>query len=669
MTQLKKISLVFFLASVYILNLRQFYSVCGPGQSVEKTPVLLKQRTAFLHPAMFHVDKYAGVETRTINTLPGEHLNRCLQPESVSKPNKPLREPEWDFTIRIESNKTWTNRQHVPVRLFLVDLDDKELKQAIEGRSKWEGLIKIRVPTELRLNTWNKSTANSTVTGSNTFSFIMDRMMDTMKTTQSAFLAHLRVRFFSFSQKHSLPFTADSLIKGLFKLMAKSKLPQRPEQKDKERKKLMPECSCQCRMSDRAKSGRFMSRSCRFELEYVHICDRPAVRKLLNSMRPLGNSKRGLKLQAKSWSVDDTVNRQGQAQRNSMASKHPETISTNGQREHDSSSFWQGLLLFEMHHGETEESNEAHSRPNSQVSVTIVALLLGGRLMQWLILIVTRFLAIKMKMTMTKAPVNLKIFNLYQHLYIAPVTRFLPNVSPDDADALHHIGYRLATLAALPSSCTLSRVKLARAGFFYDLRHNSVVCHSCGISHHVECLSGNGSSTPGHRQQCPMAPSSVVPYFGNIDRPTETDVIDVYPSARSQRRVFTRTSGIPDLLAIGLYLREAFFLQPTAVQGQRRAPAIRRLSHPDYQDPEVRRESFHVQCWRVPSLVRRLSDAGFFAADQDMAFCFCCGYSICCRELVDQSDNSTFDSPLSPHTMRCPYAQALAPVQNARRSM
>ncbi|XP_070189319.1 baculoviral IAP repeat-containing protein 3-like isoform X2 [Littorina saxatilis] len=105
---------------------------------------------------------------------------------------------------------------------------------------------------------------------------------------------------------------------------------------------------------------------------------------------------------------------------------------------------------------------------------------------------------------------------------VAPATSFLPDVTTRDTRRLDHVGYRLASLAALPASCNISRVRLAEAGFHYDPRVNSsaVVCHKCGAAFNVTSDEEQGflsASSPlaFHRSVSPQCPflSSVLEAF------------------------------------------------------------------------------------------------------------------------------------------------------------
>ncbi|KAK7493122.1 hypothetical protein BaRGS_00015643 [Batillaria attramentaria] len=67
---------------------------------------------------------------------------------------------------------------------------------------------------------------------------------------------------------------------------------------------------------------------------------------------------------------------------------------------------------------------------------------------------------------------------------VRPLTRFLPNTTNNPALDLAHVGYRLATLSALPPSVPVSRVKLADAGFYYRRgRGDELICYTCQKRH------------------------------------------------------------------------------------------------------------------------------------------------------------------------------------------
>ena len=71
-----------------------------------------------------------------------------------------------------------------------------------------------------------------------------------------------------------------------------------------------------------------------------------------------------------------------------------------------------------------------------------------------------------------------------QHtMQVSPVTSFLPNPTCDPALDLAHVGYRLATLSALPASVPVSRIKLADAGFYFRGQNDEVRCYSCDARH------------------------------------------------------------------------------------------------------------------------------------------------------------------------------------------
>ena len=66
---------------------------------------------------------------------------------------------------------------------------------------------------------------------------------------------------------------------------------------------------------------------------------------------------------------------------------------------------------------------------------------------------------------------------------VRPVTRFLPDATLDPSRDLAYVGYRLATLSALPPSVNVSRIRLANAGFFSRRQRDEVICYSCGLHH------------------------------------------------------------------------------------------------------------------------------------------------------------------------------------------
>ena len=68
-------------------------------------------------------------------------------------------------------------------------------------------------------------------------------------------------------------------------------------------------------------------------------------------------------------------------------------------------------------------------------------------------------------------------------MQVSPVTSFLPNPTFDPALDLAHVGYRLATLSALPASVPVSRIKLADAGFYFRGQNDEVRCYSCDARH------------------------------------------------------------------------------------------------------------------------------------------------------------------------------------------
>jgi hypothetical protein len=86
--------------------------------------------------------------------------------------------------------------------------------------------------------------------------------------------------------------------------------------------------------------------------------------------------------------------------------------------------------------------------------------------------------------------------------YVVSPASFLPTLGAGEGDGrfLDYKGYRLASLAALPASCRLSRVRLAEAGFHYDPRANAgaVSCHRCGAAYTITSPPGLGNNDYFH---------------------------------------------------------------------------------------------------------------------------------------------------------------------------
>ena len=70
-----------------------------------------------------------------------------------------------------------------------------------------------------------------------------------------------------------------------------------------------------------------------------------------------------------------------------------------------------------------------------------------------------------------------------REVQLAPVTRFLPDATRNPDVDLAHVGYRLATLSALPPSVPVSRIRLADAGFYFRGHGDEVTCYSCRVRH------------------------------------------------------------------------------------------------------------------------------------------------------------------------------------------
>jgi hypothetical protein len=71
----------------------------------------------------------------------------------------------------------------------------------------------------------------------------------------------------------------------------------------------------------------------------------------------------------------------------------------------------------------------------------------------------------------------------HQVIIVSPATRYLPDPTRNPAIDLAHVGYRLATLSALPSSFPVSRIRTADAGFYFLGQSDEVRCYSCGLGH------------------------------------------------------------------------------------------------------------------------------------------------------------------------------------------
>lgn len=84
---------------------------------------------------------------------------------------------------------------------------------------------------------------------------------------------------------------------------------------------------------------------------------------------------------------------------------------------------------------------------------------------------------------------------------IYPATSFLPSLGGacGNREFFDHVGFRLASLAALPPSFNISRVRLAEAGFHYDPRVNtdSVLCHRCGSAYRLSSTSASSVAGDG----------------------------------------------------------------------------------------------------------------------------------------------------------------------------
>lgn len=71
------------------------------------------------------------------------------------------------------------------------------------------------------------------------------------------------------------------------------------------------------------------------------------------------------------------------------------------------------------------------------------------------------------------------LWTLQAIYHVWPVSRFFPDLSTSNFNDMAFLGYRLATLSALPSSVPVSRVKLADAGFYFRGQGDEVQCYRC----------------------------------------------------------------------------------------------------------------------------------------------------------------------------------------------
>ncbi|KAK7477658.1 hypothetical protein BaRGS_00031136 [Batillaria attramentaria] len=88
--------------------------------------------------------------------------------------------------------------------------------------------------------------------------------------------------------------------------------------------------------------------------------------------------------------------------------------------------------------------------------------------------------------------------------HVRPVTRFLPDTTNNPGLDLAHLGYRLATLSALPPSVPVSRVKLADAGFYYRGQGDEMICYSCRARY--SGWTGEDIPMDVHRRISPQCP-------------------------------------------------------------------------------------------------------------------------------------------------------------------
>ncbi|KAK7493126.1 hypothetical protein BaRGS_00015647 [Batillaria attramentaria] len=115
---------------------------------------------------------------------------------------------------------------------------------------------------------------------------------------------------------------------------------------------------------------------------------------------------------------------------------------------------------------------------------------------------------------------------------VRPLTRFLPDTTNNPALDLAHVGYRLATLSALPPSVPVSRVQLADAGFYYRGQGDEMICYSC----HTRYSGWTSQDKPMevHRRISPDCPH-VVERDRPLSAPTGTSSVPAAPSGVQQQ--------------------------------------------------------------------------------------------------------------------------------------
>ena len=337
--------------------------------------------------------------------------------------------------------------------------------------------------------------------------------------------------------------------------------PGSDEQKQKKQQKTrMSECVCQCRPSDRAIAGRSISKPCRLQWTRLNTVTIPTLAPTHNRSDPgpvssTGPGRRCRRLQCRAWNVDITPNPRGQAQRNCLGCRDKRVdllcLTSNCPSRNGHRGVVDLLLMSERQRKGIEGSGVLNV---ILVSLACLVLLLGDHSRQktanLLPLLRRPLMATKWTASVEKATKD--FFRSYSpatavswdrsvsrleslgkvsknsldpfelcfsfvgqfppptRQWVAPATGFLPSVTPGDTRILDHVGYRLASLAALPAACAVSRVRLAEAGFHYDPRANpaAAVCHACGLTYSLEPPGDASSPTPPpmalHRAQSPQ---------------------------------------------------------------------------------------------------------------------------------------------------------------------
>ncbi|KAK7107653.1 hypothetical protein V1264_015542 [Littorina saxatilis] len=353
-------------------------------------------------------------------------------------------------------------------------------------------------------------------------------------------------------------------------------------QQENKQKKTFSGCACQCRMSDRAKSGRFNSKHCRFQWKAASTWIRSPGLTSSPISSDSYSGKRCKKLASQSWIVDTSPNHKGQAKRNGLkfndlngdlCGVKPTIAHGKGHK-----GTVDLLLMSEDQRKGGDGSGHGNIIQRYLVSLAVIFVLLGDFSRQKTPILRVRLLSrpgacqwtLKMDMDQNKLVDAVRNFfrckaledsfeysscnfSSFHDAYktnvpildpklmarlshqqrmavVFPATGFLPSMTSGNSNFLDHVGYRLASLAALPSSCSLSRVRLADAGFHFNPRSNpsAVVCHKCGAALSLDTSTEDATFTSAlafHRQSSPHCSflTSVLDQFTEMPLGSATD--------------------------------------------------------------------------------------------------------------------------------------------------